>query len=504
MRRLHKLFWMLLALLVLAGCGNSASTPRYAATGSWQGSATGAAGGEQAAEALVASDGSLQLALLGSGEQCFGAVRVYDNNYGQGNVTVVKPQTRQSVSGVFKFVLEAGLLTGYVQAGGERWDVQLQPTAAAVGPARPEELAGTWSLLPDRLQSYVRVDPALKVSGSLGCTWGGQWSVPDPAWNLYRVTLTAVKCFDPAMNGTYQGLATLAAPAAGNSLHLLLAAPNDGRTLAFDWYATVNQAPTAHAGADVRRTVLPGASGMPVVLDGLGSRDPNGDPLTYRWTVVSGDAVLIDADSATPSFVPPGAGEYVFHLTVNDGVYDSPEESGKPTVVVTVAYTPDRFKLNGDGTVTDNTTGLVWLQDANCFTVPDALWNADEARLELAPALASGQCGLSDGSVAGDWRLPSQAELRSLLDTSYLDPALSNADGYLQWSPGDPFVDVVSNRYWTATGDSGSTYDPVNDWYESYYYVDLYDGRSGVNAWGSGNYVWPVRDPRPAAAAAGR
>lgn len=47
-----------------------------------------------------------------------------------------------------------------------------------------------------------------------------------------------------------------------------------------------------------------------------------------------------------------------------------------------------------------------WLKMANCFGF--LTW--DDAK-RAASSLANGQCGLSDGSKAGDWRLPSRTEL---------------------------------------------------------------------------------------------
>ena len=76
-----------------------------------------------------------------------------------------------------------------------------------------------------------------------------------------------------------------------------------------------------------------------------------------------------------------------------------------------VAWPAPRFTDNGDGTVTDELTGLVWLQKANCFGGLDS-----DAALAAAAALADGQCGLSDGSAAGQWRVPNRTELVSLLD----------------------------------------------------------------------------------------
>ena len=81
-----------------------------------------------------------------------------------------------------------------------------------------------------------------------------------------------------------------------------------------------------------------------------------------------------------------------------------------------------RFTDNGDGTVNDNLTGLIWLKDANCFGQKD--WTT---ALSDANSLSNGTCGLTDGSSAGDWRLPNRVELTSLVNSEYYNPALSNA-----------------------------------------------------------------------------
>ncbi|SNB46050.1 DUF1566 domain-containing protein [Geobacter sp. DSM 9736] len=68
-----------------------------------------------------------------------------------------------------------------------------------------------------------------------------------------------------------------------------------------------------------------------------------------------------------------------------------------------------RFTDNGDGTLTDNQTDLVWLQDLNCLT--GASW---QQALDRGKTLADAECGLGDGSRAGQWRLPNRRELLSL------------------------------------------------------------------------------------------
>ncbi len=123
-----------------------------------------------------------------------------------------------------------------------------------------------------------------------------------------------------------------------------------------------------------------------------------------------------------------------------------------------VAWPNPRFTTNGDGTVTDNLTGLVWLRNASCYTV--GRW---DRAVSLAKNLAAGSCGLTDGSQAGDWRMPNINELTSLIDYQYYI-SLPNTSGTGPWTDGDPFILVgaANNfRYWSSTtrmGDDGEGY----------------------------------------------
>ena len=65
--------------------------------------------------------------------------------------------------------------------------------------------------------------------------------------------------------------------------------------------------------------------------------------------------------------------------------------------------------------------------------------------LSDANNLANGACGLSDGSKAGDWRLPNRNELASLLDLNKRDPALPARH---------PFTNFQAARYWSSTANS--------------------------------------------------
>lgn len=111
-----------------------------------------------------------------------------------------------------------------------------------------------------------------------------------------------------------------------------------------------------------------------------------------------------------------------------------------------------RFTDNSDGTVTDNLTGLVWLKNANCFGTRD--W---ATALSDASGLANGACGLTDRSAAGDWRLPTRKELKSLITYEYSSPPLPNTAGTGKWSEGDPFTNVQAAWYWSSTTYAYST-----------------------------------------------
>lgn len=136
-----------------------------------------------------------------------------------------------------------------------------------------------------------------------------------------------------------------------------------------------------------------------------------------------------------------------------------------------VTWPIPRFTDNSDGTVTDNLTGLIWLKNANC----DGLKTWADA-LTFCNNLADGGCGLSDGSIAGDWRLPNFKEIHTLVDFSSYNPALPN---------GHPFVNVQSDYYWSSTTFSDNS---AVAWR-----MTMISGGVDGPAKSASGYLWPVR-----------
>ena len=134
------------------------------------------------------------------------------------------------------------------------------------------------------------------------------------------------------------------------------------------------------------------------------------------------------------------------------------------------AWPSPRFADNGDGTVTDNLTGLMWTKNGNLPNGRKKTWQ------DVQDYIASLNNGVGLGGYH-DWRLPNRKELRSLVDYSNSNPALPT---------GHPFINVQSSSYW-----SSSAYYSWSGAFYGTWSVFMWMG-SIVDAAGY-NYVWPVR-----------
>lgn len=79
--------------------------------------------------------------------------------------------------------------------------------------------------------------------------------------------------------------------------------------------------------ANVGKTSLNAFSRTQVLLDGSQSKDPNGDPLTFQWSIAGkpkgSSPDLRDATTVAPAFTPDIDGTYILRLVVHDGTNSS-------------------------------------------------------------------------------------------------------------------------------------------------------------------------------------
>ena len=99
---------------------------------------------------------------------------------------------------------------------------------------------------------------------------------------------------------------------------------------------------------------------------------------------------------------------------------------------------PTNYTDNGDGTVTDNHTGLVWskcvqgMSGAGCTLGSPALREWSKAVTDCTSVTLSGK---------KDWRMPTLKELESIVDTGVFDPSVNRKF----------FIRTTNDPYWTAT-----------------------------------------------------
>jgi hypothetical protein len=184
--------------------------------------------------------------------------------------------------------------------------------------------------------------------------------------------------------------------------------------------------------------------------------DADSDPLTYTWSAASG--ALSGSGAQVTWTAPASSSTYSISCTVSDGnggsAYDGVEVNvTMPTVVYALPDTGENqsftsvfgedhdyrpalsqpsYTDNGDGTVTDNRTGLVWQVTGIANTIH---W---EDGLGFCENLA--HAGYTD------WRLPNRRELLSIVDFGRYGPAIDTAY----------FPNTPNGDYWTSTTSPGA------------------------------------------------
>ncbi len=204
--------------------------------------------------------------------------------------------------------------------------------------------------------------------------------------------------------------------------------------------------------------------------------------ITGSMGAVAGtDPEAFDRDICNPEPMVhlPRTGQTAIYRAGDDG-----------TVQAGFPWPSPRFQDNGDGTLTDMLTGLMWLKDANSAGTighnPNGTGNGSmhwEPALDFVAGINDGTHDISScASYTGeytDWRVPNVNEIETLIHAGAEDPG--------DWLNGQGFVNVRSADYWSSTQWASYT-DRNYAWV-----VSLGSGRISNERKSGFRFVWPVR-----------
>lgn len=148
-----------------------------------------------------------------------------------------------------------------------------------------------------------------------------------------------------------------------------------------------------------------------------------------------------------------------------------------------VPWPNPRFVDNGDGTITDKLTSLVWMQHASCW----GRLRYVDARRKVEVLNRPGSSETCGGYTGGrsDWRIPNAREMLSLIDISATNRKPQGAEAGI--------TGVTSSYYWTSTTRSGSVSGKWTVWFHSIAknpgnVADASESQNNTSV----NYVWLV------------
>ncbi|MCB9764527.1 MAG: hypothetical protein H6739_32430 [Alphaproteobacteria bacterium] len=193
--------------------------------------------------------------------------------------------------------------------------------------------------------------------------------------------------------------------------------------------------PVANAGTDQVVT-----SGDTVTLDGSGSYDPQGRPLSYVWSVVEipdlsslTDADLVGADTVSASFTADARGVFVLNLQVNNGLTDSLADA---VVITSVGDDSSPVANAGEDISAEDCTAIQL--DGSGSVDPDGDLLQYFWELQSAPSGSS-----ADNSNFSSRTAENPTFYADISGTYHLSLTVSDGDG---WSAPDRLVLEVAER----------------------------------------------------------
>jgi hypothetical protein len=175
-------------------------------------------------------------------------------------------------------------------------------------------------------QAVTLIGSTIQLDGSQSYDPDGdpityQWSLVSPPGSLAKLSDSTIvnPTFIADVHGTYVA-------------QLIVSDPWIQSTPATVTISSLNLKPVANAGTSQSAIV-----GDTVTLNGSGSSDADGDPLTYQWSFTSVPAGSLSGIASPTSkettFVPDLPGSYVAQLIVNDGIVNSDPSTVQVQVV---------------------------------------------------------------------------------------------------------------------------------------------------------------------------
>jgi len=180
------------------------------------------------------------------------------------------------------------------------------------------------------------------------------------------------------------------------------------------------------------------SSGTQVTLNGSGSHDADGDPLTYKWIIAEkpseSTAVLSGETNISPTFTTDKDGHYRVELVVNDGKVNSLSDSVFITVNAPVPKnTPPNAVAEGPSTfIVKRQSGVHEIVLDGSNSTDDGLINPLTYTWASGPFIAKGQTIHAKPSCSDNWQHCYNAEQIPLcsfnIDLTVFDGEFSDTD----------------------------------------------------------------------------